>query len=161
MAQTGIHPHLSLHPPRLASKKVSPASPRPAPIKSVIFHPRPVPPRKKFSPPRFAPTFLYISTNETEAEDEKKKEFLLPAPPRPEKSFPRPNLIFIFHPCPGPPRQKWSPPRFGLWFLSISDFEDGYRRRGTQDRSNGPNSIHLFVYLIIWYYLQTKKCLDT
>jgi len=62
-----------------------------------FFTPRLALPRKKFSPLRSAPLSQGIFTNSTDTKDRNGKDFLLPPPLRPEKSFPR-----------------LAPPRFGL-----------------------------------------------
>jgi hypothetical protein len=93
-----------------------PASPRPeksfprfAPPLIFIFCPHPASPRKNLSPLRPAPLSQDIFTNSTDTKDRNGKDFLLPTPLRPEKSFP--HLA--------PPRQKWSQPRFPAPFRSL------------------------------------------
>ncbi len=53
------------------------------------MRPRPASPREKLSPPRPAPLFQGISINGIGTKGRNGEDFLLPASPRPEKSFPR------------------------------------------------------------------------
>ncbi len=69
--------------------------------------------------------FLYglYSTNHYADQRPKRGGFFTTrlAPSRKKFSSPRPAppLVFIFHPRPASPRQKWSPPRFGLCFRRV------------------------------------------
>jgi hypothetical protein len=86
-----------------------PASPRPeksfprfAPPLIFIFRLRPASPRKNLSPLRPAPLSQDIFTNSTDTKDRNGKDFLLPTPLRPEKSFPHlaPKKVFPTSPRP-------------------------------------------------------------
>jgi len=65
------------------------ASHKQRPKRGGFFTPRLAPPRKKFSPLRPAPLYQGIFTNSIDTKDRNGKDFLLPTPLRPEKSFPR------------------------------------------------------------------------
>ncbi len=68
-----------------------------------------------YSPLRLAPLSQGIFTNSTDTKDRNGKDFLLPTPLCPEKSFPRlapPRLYFLFFISASP--RPDSPPRFGL-----------------------------------------------
>jgi hypothetical protein len=81
---------------------------RPAPPLIFIFRPRPASPRKKLSPLRPAPLCQGIFINSTDTKDRNGKDFLLPTPLRPEKSFPRlapPRRKKFYPPRPAPPKK--------------------------------------------------------
>jgi hypothetical protein len=96
------------------------------PKRGGFFTPRPeksfsrfAPPRKKLSPLRPAPLSQGIFTNSTDTKDRNGKEFLLPTPLRPEKSFPRlPRPVSSFYfssPLrPAPPKMVPAPFRSRL-----------------------------------------------